>query len=95
MCLRETKNGLKFYAKKTKYLFIYKYKELLAVYHKKLMENDLDSIYKKNPNILNDVKNLYAIALTCCDKEEINELIRILPTISEFLNKLSKKDALI
>lgn len=92
LCWMETKSGLKFMAKKPQYLFLYKYKELLAVYHDELLNNDFDSIMNQNVHILNDVVSLYEIAKEYCGVNEINRVINLLPNISNYLNELYNED---
>lgn len=73
LCEYTTINVLKFIAKKPQYLFYYKYKELLAIHHKDILSNNLDSL--KQGNILNDVISLYEIATLYCGEEEVQELM--------------------
>ena len=76
ICMMETKSGFTFYAKNPKYLFLYKLKELMSVYY----------------NIIRDVKCLYNIAVSYCDKDIILEVLSELPTKSDYLTKLCEND---
>ena len=88
LCTMETKNGLRFVAKKPQYLFLYKFKELLAVFDKELLNDDLNSISSKKKNILSDVVSLYNIALSYCGQDEINNVINNLINISSSLKEI-------
>ena len=86
LCVMETKNGLKFVAKRPEYLFLYKFKEFLALFQKEILSNDIDTIINKKPNIIFDVTNLYKIAITYC--KDLNTIFKVLPMKSSYLNKL-------
>lgn len=88
LCIMETKNGLKFMAKKPQYLFFYKYKEFLSLFTKEIIENDLESIYKRKKNIINDVVNLYFIAISYCGEEELENIIMQIKDKSFNLSRL-------
>lgn len=88
LCLMETINGLKFVAKRPEYLFLYKFKELLSIFHKEILTGDIDSINKGKKNILNDVSVLYKIAIFYSSKEQIGDLLSSLINKSSYLNKL-------
>ena len=88
LCVMETKNGLKFVAKRPKYLFLYKFKELLSIFHKEILTGDIDSINKGKKNILNDVSVLYAIAINYCGKEELDKVLIELKDKSSYLHVL-------
>lgn len=92
LCTMETKNGLYFVAKKPQYLFLYKFKEFLAVYNKEILNGDLDSIINKKKNIINDVANLYNIALSYCGQEIINDVLNNLINISSSLKEFYEKN---
>ncbi len=88
LCTMETKNGLCFVAKKPQYLFLYKFKEFLAVFNKEILNGDLDSIISKKKNMLSDVVSLYNIALSYCGQVEINNVLNNLPNISSSLKTI-------
>lgn len=88
LCMMETKSGLKFMAKKPQYLFLYKFKELLAVFSNEIMNNDTESITNKKKNIIHDVISLYKIAIIYCGEKELEQILIKLPEISETLNKI-------
>ena len=92
LCNMETKNGLKFIAKRPEYLFLYKFKEFLSLFNKEIMINDITKINKKNKNIINDIKNLYKIAVSYCGKKQLENVILKLPSISIFLSNLYQKN---
>ena len=52
ICKMTTKNGFSFYAKKPQYLFLYKLKELLAIFNKEILEGNYDDINKKRKNVV-------------------------------------------
>lgn len=87
-----TKNGFSFYAKKPQYLFLYKIKELLAIFNKEILDNNIEEIIKKKKNIINDIKNLYNISNSYCGCEETINVLKELPNNSKYLNKLYKED---
>lgn len=86
LCEYKTINGLKFIAKKPQYLLYYKFKELAAVYHNDITMDNLNGI--PNKNILNDVINLYEIATTYCDENELLKLLNNVHTSSSVLHKI-------
>ena len=88
LCKMTTKNGLSFYAKKPQYIFIYKFKELLDIYNKEILTNNINLIISNNNNIINDLKCLYNISLNYCSELELIETINKLPYISNYLNNL-------
>ena len=88
LCTMETKNGLKFVAKRPEYLFLYKFKEFLAQFSNEIFNNDLESINKRKKNILCDVLVLYKMAISYSSKEQIDYLLSCLPNKSSYLNKL-------
>ena len=92
LCTMETKNGLKFVAKKPQYLFIYKFMELLAVFHDDILNDNIENIINKNKNIINDVRNLYEISINYCGYEETMNIIDKLPNISKYSYNLHKND---
>ena len=92
LCKMETKNGLKFIAKKPQYLFLYKFKEFIAIFHNEILEENIETIKNKKKNIIPDVTNLYDIAIPYCGIEELNKTINKLKDISETLNKIYKED---
>ena len=87
-----TKSNFSFYAKKPQYLFIYKFKEFLAIFNKEILSGDIDSIVLKKKNIINDIIALYNIAINYCGIEELETTIDQLPNISEYLHQLNNKD---
>ena len=88
LCTMETKSGLKFVAKRPEYLFLYKFMELLSIFHKEILTGDIDSINKGKKNILNDVSVLYAIAINYCGKEELDKVLIELKDKSSYLHVL-------
>ena len=92
LCTMETKNGLRFVAKKPQYLFLYKFKEFLAVYNKEIISGDLKSITNKKKNILSDVTVLYNIALAYCGQDELNSVLNNLINISSSLKEIYEKN---
>ena len=92
ICKMTTKNGFSFYAKKPQYIFLYKFREFLAVFNKEILSNDLNSIIMKKKNIINDLKNLYNIAINYCGAEELEAVLEELPNISNYLHELYKND---
>ena len=88
VCTMETKSGLKFVAKKPQYLFLYKLKELLSIFHKEILIDDIDSINSKKKNIISDVINLYKIAISYCKKEELDKVLIELKNKSFYLHNL-------
>ena len=92
ICKMTTKNNFSFYAKKPQYLFLYKLKELLAVYNKELFENNIDAIYNKKKNIINDCRTLYNISISYCGISKTLDVINELPFLSGYLHELHDKD---
>ena len=92
LCKMTTKNGFSFYYKKPQYLFLYKFKEFLAIFNNEILEGNYDEINKKKKNMLNDVKTLYNISASYCGYEETLEVIDRLPRISNYLHELHEKD---
>ena len=90
ICKMQTKSGFVFYAKKPNYIFIYKLREFLNLYHKEILNNDIKTINKKNKNIIHDLKALYNIAYSYC--HNFNYLIDNIYMISSFLNNLRNSD---
>ena len=88
LCTMETKSGLKFMAKKPEYLFLYKFKEFLAIFHNEILNNNLASINGKKKNILADVVNLYKIAIAYCGKDRLHDILNKLPKKSSYLSDL-------
>ena len=88
LCTMETKNGLKFVAKRPEYLFLYKFKEFLAVFSNEIFNHNIEPINQAKKNIINDVSVLYKIAISYFSKEQINDLFTILINKSSYLNKL-------
>lgn len=85
----KTKNGFSFYVKQPQYLFLYKFKEFLALFHDEILLGDVDAIGLKKKNVISDVKNLYAIANEYCGEVEIFKSLKKLPDISDYMNTLS------
>ena len=92
LCKMTTKNGFTFYAKKPQYLFLYKFKEFLAILYKEILDGNLDEINIKRKNMLKDVKSLYNISLSYCGYDETLNTIKNLPHISEHLRIMCKND---
>ena len=92
ICKMTTKTGFSFYAKKPQYLFLYKLKELLSVFGKEILENNIDSINEKKKNIINDCKKLYNISISYCGLEETMKIINELPFTSGHLHELYEND---
>ena len=88
LCKMTTKNGFTFYAKKPQYLFLYKFKEFLAIFHKEILDGNIGEIKIKKKNMLNDVKTLYNISISYCGPDETLNIIRNLPNISEYLRNI-------
>lgn len=88
ICKMTTKDGFTFYAKKPQYIFLYKFKELLACYNTEILNNDITEINNKNVNIINDVINLYNIATNYIDYAELYNLIINVSNISNYLDNL-------
>lgn len=89
LCKYKTINGLEFYAKKPEYLFLYKFKELVAMFHNEILNNDLDIIVSKRKNIIRDVKVLHDISCEYIGYESTNNLLFLeLKNISGFFHKL-------
>ena len=93
LCTMETKNEFCFVAKKPQYLFLYKFKEFLAVFNQEILNGDLSSIISKKKNILSDVVSLYNIALSYCGQDEINNLLDNLINISSSLKTIYEKNS--
>lgn len=92
ICKMTTKSKFSFYAKKPQYLFLYKLKELLAVFNKEFLDDNYDMITKRRKNILNDVKALYNISESYCGSEETLKVINELPNVSGYMHELHEKD---
>lgn len=88
LCKMTTKSGFTFYAKKPQYIFLYKFKELLDCYNIEILNNNVSEIYNKNNNIINDVINLYNIAINYIDYAELYNLIINVSNISNYLDNL-------
>ena len=73
---------------KGQYIFLYKFKELLACYNTEILNNDIIEINNKNVNIINDVINLYNIATNYISEDELYNIIINLSDISSYLNDL-------
>lgn len=58
----ETENGLRFYAKKPQYIFLYKFRELVSENIDEIINANLELINLKNKNIINDTIKLFAIS---------------------------------
>lgn len=89
LCFMKTKSGFSFYVKQPQYLFLYKFKEFLALFHNEILLEDIDAICLKKKNVIADVKNLYAIANEYCGETEIFKSLEKLPNISDYMNTLS------
>lgn len=92
ICKMTTKNGFSFYAKKPQYLFLYKFKEFLAIFNKEILENNYNEINKRKKNMINDVKILYNISISYCGNEETLKAIDELPNLSSYLHELYEND---
>ena len=89
----ETKNGLKFYAKKPQYIFLYKFKEFVDMFHEEILNKDIEKIISKRKNIIDDTRNLYKISLYYYGFDNtITMLKEKLCNLSTYLNKLKSKD---
>lgn len=88
LCTMETKSGLKFVAKKPEYLFLYKFKELLSLFHKEILTGDIQLINNKKKNIILDVISLYKITINYCGKEELDRVLIELKNKSSYLHNL-------
>ena len=92
ICKMTTKNGFSFYAKKPQYIFLYKFREFLAVFNKEILINDIDAIIFKKKNIINDLKILYSIAINYCGRDKLEIVLEELPYISNYLHNLYEQD---
>lgn len=93
LCKYRTVNGLEFYAKMPQYIFLYKFKEFVAMFHQEILNNELDKIVLKRKNIIDDNKKLYEIACEYYGSENLSELLIVkLKDISEFFHELYEKD---
>lgn len=88
LCTMETKSGLRFVAKKPEYLFLYKFKELLSLFHKEILTGDIQLINNKKKNIILDLISLYKIAINYCGKEELDRVLIELKNKSSYLHNL-------
>ena len=94
ICKMTSKNGFSFYAKKPQYLFLYKLRELIVIFHNEILENNIEEINSKRKNMLSDVKNLFNISISYCGYDETLNVINELPNVSGYLHNLfeNKKD---
>lgn len=93
LCIYKTINGLQFYAKKPQYLFLYKFKEYVAMFWQDIVNGNFDEIKIKRKNIIADVENLYAISCEYFGEDEtLNVLNNKLCDISEFFHNLYLQD---
>jgi len=92
VCKMTTKNGFSFYAKKPQYLFLYKFKEFLAIFNKEILAGNCGEINNKRKNMLNDVRTLYNISIFYCGNVETLKVINELPNISGYLHELHEND---
>ena len=93
LCFYKTKNGLEFYAKKPQFVFLYKFKEFVAMFHSEIMSNDYQRIIEKRKNILNDVKTLYKISCEYIgENQTYNLLIDNLYNISAYMHEIYNYD---
>ena len=95
ICMMETKSGFRFYAKKPQCLFLYKLRELISVFSKDILSNNIDNIVRQNKNIIRDVKCLYKIAVSYCGKDIILDTLSELPARSDYLYNLYENNNII
>ena len=95
ICLMETNSGFRFYAKKPQYLFLYKLRELISVFSKDILSNNIDNIVRQNKNIIRDVKCLYKIAVSYCGKDTILDTLSELFVRSDYLYNLYENNNII
>lgn len=93
LCKYKTVNGLEFYAKMPQYIFLYKFREYVTMFHQEILNNELDRIVLKRKNIIDDNKKLYEIS---CEyygsKNLLKLLIDKLKDISDFFHELYEND---
>jgi len=94
LCKYKTINGLEFYAKMPQYIFLYKFKEFVAMFHNEILNNEFEKILNKRKNIISDVTKLYELTCEFLDCDEIEYLLfNKLKDTSDFLHKLHKEDS--
>lgn len=93
LCRYQTANRLEFYAKKPQYIFLYKFREFVAMFHNELLINDLDIILQKKKNIIRDTSILYEISCKYFGYENTNDLLfQKLKDVSGYFHELYKKN---
>ena len=93
LCKYKTIHGLEFYAKMPQYIFLYKFKEYVAMFHEEILNNELDKILEKRKNIIDDAKKLYEISCEYYGSEDSIRLLNDkLKDISDFFHELYEKD---
>lgn len=93
LCKYKTSNGLEFYAKMPQYLFLYKFKEFVAIFHNELLINDIDTINLKRKNIIHDVNALYEISCEYYGLDNTHNLLfEKLKDISGFFHDLYESE---
>ncbi len=75
LCKYRTTNGLEFYAKMPQYIFMYKFKEFVSMFHDEILNRDLDSILLRRKNIIRDASILYEISIEYFGLENTNTLL--------------------
>lgn len=75
LCLYETNQGLKFFAKSPQYLLLYKFYEFHGMFHDYILSNEIDYILSKKKNSINDLKALYSISAEYIGREETNTFL--------------------
>lgn len=93
LCKYRTINGLEFYAKMPQYIFLYKFREYVTIFHQEILNDELDKILLKRKNIIDDTKKLYEISCEYYGFENLMILLTDkLKDISDFFHKLFEKD---
>lgn len=93
LCKYKTSNGLEFYAKMPQFLFLYKFKEFVAMFHHELLINDMDAIKLRKKNIIHDVNTLYEISCEYFGFDNTHNLLFTkLKDISGFFHELYESD---
>lgn len=93
LCKYKTLNGLEFYAKMPQYIFLYKFKEYVAMFHDEILNNNFEKILEKRKNIIFDVTKLYELSCEYFGSEKIECLLfNKLKDISNFFQELYEED---
>lgn len=93
LCKYKTLNGLEFYAKMPQYIFLYKFKEYVAMFHDEILNNNFEKILEKRKNIIFDVTKLYELSCEYFGSKKIECLLfNKLKDISIFFQELYEED---